>query len=145
MKETIITLENIRDIQKSTGHSVVKRARVIGSNNKPTYILLESLRIKLSNGYILKIANGFTWDLSSVPRPLWGILPPDGDFELSSIIHDALYQNKAFTRKFADDEMYLWSKAVSGTHNKRSARNFDNWLRYKAVRLFGGIVWNRKK
>lgn len=147
MKETIITLENIRDIQKSTGHSVVKRARVIGSNNKPTYVLLEELNIKLSNGDLLTIEEGFTWDLSSVPRPLWGILPPDGDFELASLIHDALYIHKPFgvTRKFADDEMYLWSKAVSGTHNKTSVRNFDNWLRYKGVRLFGNIVWSRKR
>lgn len=146
MKETIITLENIRKIQRDLGCSVVKRSRVTGSNNKPTYVLLESLIIKLSNGYLLKIEDGFKWDLSSVPRPLWGILPPDGDFELASLIHDALYIHKylGVTRKFADDEMYLWSKAVSGTINKTSARNFDNWLRYKAVRLFGGIVWNRK-
>jgi hypothetical protein len=29
-------------------------------------------------------------------------------------------------------------------HNQISYRNFDNWTRYYAVRIFGGPVWNGK-
>lgn len=36
--------------------------------------------------------------------------------------------------------MLLWSKQVSGT-NKTSIRNIDNYIRYYAVRIFGGLVW----
>lgn len=141
----VITLSNVRDYQNTLGVSVVERVRVVGSNNKPTYRLLKGLNIQLSNDDLIRIPKGFEWDLSSVPRPLWGLLPPDGDFELASLIHDWLYINKITTRKFADKEMFLWSKAVSGTINKTSLRNFDNWLRYTAVKLFGWIVWNKGK
>lgn len=143
MKEIIITLENIRKIQRDLGRSVIKRSRVTGSNNKPTYVLLESLIIKLSNGYLLKIEKGFKWDLSSVPRPLWGLLPPDSDAELAMLIHDYLYINKIYTRKFSDKEMYKWCIVTNGTKNTMSLRNLDNLIRYLAVFLFGWIVWNK--
>lgn len=138
----LITLSNIR--QKNTPYSVVVRRRVSFSNTKIKYVLEEPLNIMLSNGLILNIPKGVIWDLSSVPRSLWGILPPDGDFEVPSLIHDYLYINKIGTRKFADEEMLLWSKTTSGTQNKWSIRNLDNQVRFIAVRLFGWLIWNRK-
>lgn len=138
-----ITLENIKGLQKEV--SVIVRRRVNNGNTRPRYRLEKSLKIKLSNGFTYMIPEGFEWDLSSVPRLLWGLLPPDGSFELASMIHDYLYINKITTRKFADDEMLLWSKVVSGTNSKVSLRNFDNQVRYIAVRLFGRVVWNRGK
>lgn len=140
-----IELDTINDIQRVLGESVVHKVRIIGSNTKPTYRLLSDLKICLSNNEVIFIKKGFVWDLSSVPRILWGLLPPDGDFELASLIHDYLYINKIGTRKFADDEMLLWSKVVSGTNNKVSLRNFDNQLRYIAVRAFGWKVYNKRK
>ena len=137
----MIPLKNIKSIQEYL--SVVVRRRVHGNNSKPSYKLEVPLTIELSNKKIITIPTDFTWDLSSVPRFLWGLLPPDGDFELASLIHDYLYVNRYESRKFADDEMLLWSKAVSGTQNKISFRNFDNQLRYIAVRLFGWIVWKK--
>lgn len=162
--EELITLENISKIQRIEGVSVVKRVRVLGYQNVPRYRLLEELFIQLSNKLTIRIPKNFEWDLSSVPRFLWSFLPPDGDFELASLIHDYLYIHRkeinrffeehheemgipkvVITRKFADDEMLLWSKEVSGTRNKISMRNFDNQLRYIAVRLFGWTVWNKNK
>ncbi len=102
------------------------------------------MRFQLSNGDVITIPKGFVWDLSSVPRPLWWLLPPDGDFAPAYIIHDFLYilKNKfPYSRKFVDDEMYVWAKASNGT-KKISARNADNYLRYKGVQAFGGLVWN---
>lgn len=137
----MITLNNVQSLQSYL--SVIVRRRVTGSNSKPFYRLEAALRIELSNKITITIPAGFEWDLSSVPRFLWGLLPPDGDFELASLIHDYLYITKLTSRQFADDEMLLWSKAVSGTHNKISIRNFDNQLRYLAVRLFGWLVWRK--
>lgn len=141
----IIRLNNIRDIQQAQGYSVVDRRRVIGSNTKPICRLMSPLYIELSNGELIIIPQGFEWDLSSVPRFLWGHLPPEGDFELASLIHDFLYITKPkwSSQKFADDEMLLWSKVVSGTASKWSLRNFDNQIRYIAVRIFGSFVYNR--
>lgn len=141
-----IDLNNIRTIQKANKLSIISRARVIGSNKKPYYSLMnDGLLIKLSDGTLINIPKGFVWDLSSVPRPLWGLLPPDGDFELASLIHDYLYITKLKDRKFADNEILLWSKVVSGTNSKFSLRNLDNQLRYIGVKLFGWVVWNRKQ
>lgn len=139
----LLTLQNIREHQRTQGVSVVERARVIGNNNKPTYKLLKGLDIQLSNGEVIHIPNGFVWDLSSVPRPLWGALPPDSDAELAMLIHDYLYTNKIYTRKFSDKEMYKWCIVTNGTKNTMSLRNLDNLIRYLAVFLFGWIVWNR--
>ena len=141
----IYTLTNIRKFQVE--ESIVHKVRLHGSNSKNKYKLLNELTFQLSNGKLITIPKGFVWDLSSVPRFLWSLLPPDGDFEIASLIHDYLYierKNKTFdwnNRKFADLEMLKWSEVLSGTE-KRSWRNFDNRLRYFFVNVFGWFVWN---
>lgn len=142
---SIITINNIKNIEESLGGSVILRRRVNNGNTVPRYRLEEKLVIELSNKLIITVPKNFEWDLSSSPRILWSVFPPDGLWELASLIHDYLYINKIGTQKFADDEMLLWSKAVSGTNNKWSLRNFDNQLRYVAVRLFGWIVYNKRR
>lgn len=135
------TLNNL--VNKPLGVSIVLKQRVIGFNSKSKYRLYKELMFQLSNGDIIEIPKGFEWDGSSVPRILWWLLPPDGDFELGALIHDYLYIHKkelSYTRKFADKEMLIWSKAFSGTR-KISLRNIDNYTRYYAVRLFGWLVW----
>lgn len=137
-----VILTGIRELQPE--YSIVKKQRVLGLNKKNKYRLLEDLNVQLSNDDIINIKQGFIWDGSSVPRFLWWLLPPDGDFELASLIHDYLYINKNnlnYTRKFADKEMLVWSNVLSGTQNKISIRNIDNYTRYIFVRLFGGFVW----
>lgn len=140
---TVVTLDTIREQQED--YSVIVRRRVQNGNTRPRYRLEEPLTITLSDGGIIHIPYGFEWDLSSVPRFLWGLLPPDGTFEIASLIHDYLYITKLRSRKFADDEMLLWSKVVGGTQTKFTLRNLDNQVRYIAVRLFGWIVWNKRK
>ena len=137
----VITLNNLN--YKPFDSSIVVKQRVIGFNSKSKYRLVYPLSFQLSNGDCIEIPKGFEWDGSSVPRFLWWLLPPDGDFELGALIHDYLYIKKkelGYTRKFADGEMLRWSKAMSGT-KKVSLRNLDNYTRYYAVRIFGGLVW----
>lgn len=139
----IITLDNIKQLQSYK--SIITKSKLMGGNSTPTYYLENDLHIALSNGDVIHIPKGFIWDLSSVPRFLWGILPPDGDFELATIIHDYLYKNLLYTRKFADQEMLKWSIVVSGTKTKISARNIDNYTRYYGVRIGGWYKWNKNK
>lgn len=139
----VYTMDNVR--ARSKPLSPVKRQRVTGSNTVSRYRLLESMTFLLSNGEYMEIPQGFEWDLSSVPRILWWLLPPDGDFEIPSLLHDYLYVNKLYSREFADKEMLIWSKVTSGTLNKWSIRNIDNQIRYIAVRAFGWYVWNKRK
>jgi hypothetical protein len=141
-EEGCITLGNCRDKLEEGG--VIQKERLYWSKNKwKQYKLVKPIKIMLSDGKIITINEGFEWDLSSSPRFLWCVFPPDGDFEIASLIHDWIYQNNYSNRKFADIEMYLWSKASNGTH-KISVKNMDNRLRYVATRLFGWVVWNKK-
>lgn len=157
MKKTLITLENVQSLypkdKEGRSFELIKKRKVRGNNKKPLYQLLETLTIQLSNGIIIVIPKSFIWDLSSVPRVIWWIFSPDGDFALAYLIHDYLWLNKKemealfwkhglhFDQKTTDDEMLLWAKVTNGT-SKRSFRNFDNKARYYGVRLFGWLVWN---
>lgn len=124
---------------------VIQKERLYWSINRwKQYKLLNDVVVKLSNDKVITIPQGFEWDLSSSPRLLWSILPPDGDFEIASLIHDYLYRNKLGNRFFADYEMYVWSKASNGTV-RISLKNMDNIVRYWAVRMFGWLVWNKDK
>lgn len=136
----IYTLENIRAEMQL--NNPIKMSRVYGVNSINNYELLEPVTLKLSNNEVITIPKGYRWDLSSVPRFLWWLLPPDGDFQIAALIHDYLYEHNLFTRKFCDQEMYNWSVTVSGTKNK-SLRNIDNKTRLAGVRLFGWYVWNK--
>jgi len=92
--------------------------------------------VKLSDGSYLEIPKGFSTDLSTVPKSLWGVLPPFGNFLLAALVHDYLYVTKDKRgRKFADKEMLIIS-------NENNNNKVDNYFRYYAVRLFGGLYWN---
>jgi hypothetical protein len=123
---TIYTLENIRSYQ--VNYSIIIKQKLVDNNSKPQYQLLNAngLVFKLSNNQEITIPHGFTWDGSSVPRFLWLFFSTDGDFEIASLIHDYLYENRMFDRKLADKEMLKLSIAVNGMTNKFSYRNFDN-------------------
>lgn len=142
-RDNFASLDNIRALQEE--YSIIVRRRLSNGNTRPRYRLENELKLELSNGDTLNLYEHFSWDLSSVPRLLWGILPPDGNFETASLIHDFIYVNKTHSRKFADKEMLKWSMAAAGTKNKISLRNIDNYIRYYAVRIFGWIVWNKRK
>lgn len=135
----IYNLGNIR-VELERG-GVIQKERLYHSTDKlRRYKLLRSVEIELSNGYNVIIPAGFKWDLSSVPRFLWGIFPPDGDFEAAALIHDFLYVNNLFNRRFCDKEMLIWSNYTNGT-DTYNLKRLDNYLRFYAVRLFGWIVW----
>lgn len=143
----MITLNNIKNIL-NTLDNPVKKSRVYGSNNINTYILLEDLKIELSNKQTILIPKRYIWDLASVPRFLWALVPPDSDAELSFVIHDYLYQHHVelnITFEFANTEMLIWSKVTNGTSSKISIRNLDNYARYYAVKFFGRGVFNKNK
>lgn len=132
----MLTLDNIRYIVEKD--NPVKKQRIIPNDTKwRRYRLLSPIDICLSNDKVIHIPSGFEWDGSSTPRFLWPILPPDGDFEIAALIHDYLYRIKPdwSNQKFADYEMYKWSKVV----NKAL---IDNHTRFLGVRIFGWIVYN---
>lgn len=138
----VYTINNV--LVQSKIKNPVSLSRNIQTKDKwCRYTVNEEILIKLTNGQYLVIPKGYQTDISSVPRLFWSLLPPDGDFALAAIIHDYLYENKMFTRKFNDNEMLKWSKVLNGTI-KISLHNIDNYTRFYFVRLFGWIVWNKR-
>jgi hypothetical protein len=83
-----------------------------------------------------------------VPRVLEFLFRRYGPFLFAALIHDWMYKNdykieelgQKDAQKLADIEMLLWSDA---TNYKSNWSLLDNWLRYKAVRLFGKKVYKR--
>ena len=107
-----------------------------------TYIVPEEMwRLEVTYIYPdgeheIKVLEGFKFDLSSIPRFLWGIIAP---FELSisaPLIHDFLYRNrgviptKTYTKKEAD---LLFRKMMK----EEGVRAWRCRAAYHAVRLFG--------
>lgn len=152
-RRLIYTINNIRE--RSIQDNPVKYSKVIGGKKWRTHKLENSFDVILTNDVRLEFKKGFLWDRSSVPQIFWGVLRPDGDDDIAYLIHDLLYVNKGWrdkrrmgggarmTRKFCDDEMLRWAKEMKGT-NRWSLRNIDIYIRYYAVRWFGGFVWNKK-
>lgn len=131
---------------KSFWHAVLRVLMFWRTADLKKYELMVRMNFTLSDGSEIYIPKGFKCDLSSVPQILWCILPPNGDFEMSWLIHDYLYataKTNKYTRAFADKEMFIWAKRVNTYHTFIHWKKIDNALRYAGVRLFGAPTWNK--
>lgn len=61
----VYSLSNINNYQDK--FSIIKKSRVIGTNSKTTYTLLESLSIELSNGDIIDIPKRSSLIVENLP------------------------------------------------------------------------------
>jgi len=141
-----LSIDNImnRDLEGTVG--VILNKEVEG---RKYFKILRPVEILLSDGEIVTIPVGFTFDGSSTPKYLECFLPRFGSFMFAALIHDWLYVidykrddiGIKEAQKFADDEMLKWSKVLN---NKTRWKRLDNVLRYKAVRLFGKKVYKER-
>ncbi len=86
------------------------------------------------NGVAVTVPAGFITDLASVPRPLWSLFPPHGEYAKAAILHDYLYQFQIGTRASAD-------KAFLSAMESLGVPAWKRWSLYAAVRVFGGAAW----
>jgi hypothetical protein len=105
----------------------------------------------------VKIPKGFKFDLSTIPRFLWGFVAP---FELSIIaplVHDFLYVNKGKLTINNQNMLSLANDSEEGKTPRISRHEADSiflehmklegvgflkrWIAYFGVRLIGGIFW----
>jgi hypothetical protein len=91
--------------------------------------------ITFSNGqkFFLIIKEGYECDLASIPRPLWSIYPPDGNYRYTAIVHDILYQSESFTRQINDNIFKIGMQ--------EDVPNDVRNMFYKGVRVGGGFVY----
>lgn len=97
----------------------------------------------------VEVPVGFITDFASIPRPLWVLLPPWGQYGKAAVIHDFMYtEHKHSTydaegvesfvqieRKQADD-IFLQAMEVLGVNV------ITRYAMYAAVRVFGNRPWN---
>lgn len=86
-----------------------------------------------NKGEIIVVPDGFITDFASVPRGLWNLFPPTGEYGHAAVIHDFLYRNTSKPREECD-KIFLEAMEELGV----------NWLTrhivYRAVRTFGDFA-----
>ncbi len=100
--------------------------------------------------FTLRIPSGFTFDLSSVPRPLWPLCAIHELGIRAPLVHDALYQ-------YAGEIPAEWVAPTRTFRRSEADRLFRelmaeaeiSWLRrwaaWAAVRAFGFLAWRRRR
>jgi hypothetical protein len=91
------------------------------------------------DGTPFTVPKGVKTDGASVPRAFWSIMPPLSNYTNAAIVHDWLYQTKRIDNRKIVDKIFLYAMAYLGV--SRWKRN----IMYRAVRMFGGFVWNRRR
>ena len=90
---------------------------------------------------IISVPRNFVTDFASIPRFLF-FLPDWATYSKAPVLHDWLYLRKVTTRKEADD-LFLEAMLVDWRHHK--SRHIIAYIEYYAVRLFGWLMWNKKR
>jgi len=132
----LITKNNV--IQELLTDDLIVQSFVYSDKSAKYWKIQKPLGIQLSNGVVINILSGFTYDMSTVPKWLWSVVRPFNDGLFGYLVHDALYLDRShgMTRKECDDEMLFWTTLT----NKNK---FDNKLRWVIVRLLGWAWWNK--
>lgn len=112
-----------------------------------SWLLLDEYTYNHPDGYTLTAHQGYAFDLSSVPRPLWWLIAPNELSIVAPLFHDLIYEYKGRLRDFGEvnpdrtftraetDDLFLHLMEVEGVAWWR--RN----AAYSAVRAAGGIFW----
>lgn len=102
------------------------------------FAINEDLDVVLIDGTKLTVPKGTISNGASVPKLLRGIYSNIGLYTLPSVLHDYLYENHIYSRKFADRQFLV-------DMGKTNTNNFTKWLFYIVVRIFGGLNWKKYK
>ena len=114
--------------------------------SKRTWLLMAEYSLTYQ-GHTLTAHEGYSFDLSSVPRALWWLIAPNELSIVAPLFHDLLYEYRGrlpadgyvvpyrtYTRLEVDD-LFLYLMEQEGVP----------WFRrhaaYSAVRAAGGVAW----
>lgn len=87
---------------------------------------------------IVMVPAGFVTDFASIPRGLWNLFPPTGQYGKAAVIHDFLYRNTDLDRAICD-RVFLEAMEVLkvGWLTRRTI--------FAAVRVFGRFARKKMK
>jgi hypothetical protein len=136
VRTNFIHKDNI--IEQLSSDDLIVQSYVYSDKSSKYWKIQNPITVQLSNGKIINIPKGFIYDMSTVPKWLWGIVRPFNDGLFGYLIHDILYviRKHNMTRKECDKEMLFWT-------NITNKNKFDNYIRYFFVRLFGWLWWDK--
>lgn len=96
---------------------------------------------------VTEIPAGFFTDFASVPRILWSLIPPQGEAQPASVLHDYFYtvhplgtpegEEPKPTDMSMEDERLFADNLFKEHLEKRGIPKWQVWAMYKAVRWFG--------
>jgi hypothetical protein len=92
--------------------------------------------VVIVHGRPILIPAGFITDCASIPRFLWPILPPFGEYTKAAILHDWLYQFGDFTRAESD---WTFLEAMIAL----DVPVWKQWALYSGVRAGAFPAWNK--
>lgn len=81
------------------------------------------------------IKKGFLTDLGSVPKPLWGIIPPTGKMLRAYLVHDWLYAQQICSRQESDDCLKRLMMALA-------VPEWEYEAIYNGVKFGGQAAWD---
>lgn len=84
-----------------------------------------------ASGFTVTVPAGFLTDFASVPKILWNLLPPTGQYGKAAVVHDYLYRTPGLVSKEIADATFLEAMGVLGVPW------ITRHLLYRAVSLFG--------
>jgi Protein of unknown function (DUF1353) len=106
---------------------------------KNKWRVVDNLQVSV-RGHDILIQEGFRTDLASIPRILWWVLPPFGDYNEAAVVHDFLYRKlhkkSEITRKEAD-LIFLVLMERANVHK------IIRYTFYVSVRTFGWIAYGK--
>ena len=73
---------------------------------------------------------GYETDFASIPKFMWGVLPPHGKYAKAAVIHDYLYSHAIISKEYADN-VFNEAMTVLGVNDNL------RFLMFSAVKLFG--------
>ena len=106
---------------------------------EPIWVLLKPITWRPSNEHQkivppITVPKNFVTDLASIPRIFWSLVPRDGQYAYSAIVHDFLYWSQHLPRDQAD-QVFKWSMEDLEVSPAEVAAI------YTAVRSMGGDAW----
>ncbi len=85
----------------------------------------------LPEPHTIRVPRGFVTDFASIPRPLWNIFPPTGQYGKAAVIHDYLYRTPGLASRGNADATLLEAMKALGVGR------WTRWTIYAGVRCGG--------
>ena len=85
---------------------------------------------------IIHVVEGYITDLASIPRIVRWLIPKMGRHAQAAVVHDNCYQYHLYSQKRSDEIFLECMEVLKVPLWKRR-------LMYRAVRMFGGIAYNK--